>query len=446
MNPSSLHNDFVKFIQDNRLFTQTDKLLLAFSGGIDSVVLAHLLIQHHFHIELAHCNFKLRGKESDNDEQFAISFAERHHIPIHSQQFETKKIAHEQKITIQEAARQLRYSFFEKLAHNLHFDFILTAHHLDDSIETVFINLQRGTGIKGIGGIPLKNNLIVRPLLFATRDQILTYALQNNLTWREDSSNHSDKYTRNQIRHHLLPLLKSQNKNFYAIFNENIRRFNDSIELLYSLVNDKMQSFTKFDNEQIIIDLKKLKSVPLHTSLLFHFAQNYGFNYDQIKSIFALEHQTGKLFVSSTHKAFINREKLVIVPTKKNYQEKEVYIHADTKQINHPVSLIFDWEDFQRHEAIPNDASIAYLDAAKISFPLVLKKWEPGNRFYPIGMKHSKKISDFLTDIKTARYQKEDVWVLSSNGQICWIVGYRIDDRYKVTDNTEKVFKIKLNT
>ena len=425
---------FKKFVEKSKLFKTNDKLLLAFSGGIDSVVLAHLLLTNNYHFELAHCNFQLRSSESERDEQFALAFAEKNNLVIHNQRFETKTFAKEQKITIQEAARILRYRYFNDIAMQQKCTFILTAHHLDDSIETIFLNLIRGTGIKGICGVPMQNNRIVRPLLFATRKQIELYAHKNKLSWVEDSSNQSDKYKRNQIRHHLIPLITSQNNNFYTIFKENIHRFSNSVQLLEALVNEKMASIIETKNEQIIIKLNKLKQFPQYTS----------FNYEQIKSITEQTHQSGKTYNSTNYHAYIDRDKLIILPRIKNIPSNEIEITSNIKQINEPISLTFKTINYQKYKQIPNDSSIAFLDITKIHFPLILRRWKHGDKFQPLGMEHFKKISDFLTDLKTPRYLKDNIWVLTSNKQIIWVVGYRIDNRFKITDKTEKALRIKL--
>lgn len=435
---------FKEFVEKNKLFRVDDKLLLAFSGGIDSVVLAHLLLINNYQFELAHCNFQLRSNESDRDEQFAITFAKKNCLTIHIQRFDTKKYAQEKKITIQEAARILRYHYFNNIATQQKCSFILTAHHLDDSIETVFLNLIRGTGIKGICGIPMQNNRIVRPLLFATRKQIEQFAHENKLSWIDDSSNQSNKYKRNQIRHHLIPLIISQNKNFYTVFNENIHRFSSSVQLLDALIKEKMASIIETENEQITIKLNKLKQFPQYTSLLYHFAQNFGFNYDQIKSITEQIHQSGKTYISPNFNAYIDRDTIVILPRNKNIPSNEIEITSNTKQINEPISLTFKTINYQNYKQIPNNSNIAFLDATQINFPLILRKWIPGDKFIPLGMKHFKKISNFLTDLKIPHYIKDNVWVLTSNKQIIWVVGYRIDDRFKITDKTEKALQIEL--
>lgn len=443
--PKSLEILFKEFIEETKLFSTNDKLLLAFSGGIDSVVLAHLLLTNNLHFELAHCNFQLRSNESNRDEQFALAFAKNNNLAIHIQRFDTKTYAKEQKVTIQEAARILRYRYFNDIATQQKCSFILTAHHLDDSIETIFLNLIRGTGIKGICGIPIQNNNIVRPLLFATRKQIEMYAHKNKLSWVEDSSNQSDKYKRNQIRHHLMPLIKLQNKNFYTVFKENINRFSNSVQLLEALVNEKMASMIKTENEQITINLNEIKQFPQYTSLLYHFAQNYGFNYDQIKSITEQTHQSGKTYISPNFNAYIDRNIMVILPRNKNIpSNEEIEITSNIKQINEPILLTFKTLNFEKNQQIPNNSNIAFLDATQIQFPLILRKWKSGDKFQPLGMKHFKKISDFLTDLKIPHYLKDKVWVLTSNKQIIWVIGYRIDDRFKITDKTKKVLQIKL--
>lgn len=439
-----LHILFSEFIQQNKLFNKSDKLLLAFSGGIDSVVLTHLLIHSGFNIELAHFNFQLRGEESNGDEDFVTYYAEQNHIPIHIKRFDTKKFANKNNLTIQEAARNLRYDFFYEMVAKKNFTHILTAHHLDDSIETFFINLLRGTGIKGLCGIPLKNEKITRPLLFATRQDIYDYAIAHSLSWREDSSNQSDKYMRNQIRHHLIPLLISLQPNFYEIFKENLRHINDSQKLLETLVKETINStLQNKNNDEIIISVKKLKEKDYPTSLLFHFLQTFQFNEDQVNQMLEKEHQSGKKFIVPEYTAVYDRDSLIISKNKES--DSGIYwIEKNINEIKVPINLVFSIKKYSAAYSISKNPHIACLDADKLQFPLQLRKWQPGDYFYPFGMEQVKKLSNFFIDNKKSLIQKENIWVLLSNNSLIWIVGQRIDNRFRITDQTKNVLEIRL--
>ncbi|NSW44836.1 MAG: tRNA lysidine(34) synthetase TilS [Bacteroidales bacterium] len=441
---SSLEIWFKKYIEQNQLFTTNDKLLLAFSGGIDSVVLAHLLLKNNYCFELAHCNFQLRGNESNQDEQFAYTFANQHQLIIHSQTFDTKEFAIENKITIQEAARVLRYQYFYNLAKQQKCTYILTAHHLDDNIETVFLNIIRGTGLKGLCGIPIQNNQIVRPLLFATREQIKQYALNNDLAWREDSSNQTDKYTRNYIRHHILPKIQEIQPDIHNIFIKNLQHFTTSYQLLEELVNEKMHAFVQKKEHTLLILIDELKKISQAKLLLYHYLQPFGFNLSQIQQILEQNHQNGKTFTTSNYKAYIYKPYLTIIKNhNSNILQPYYIIEKNTKELLEPMHLIFNQFAINKDFEIPRYKHVAFIDSAHLSFPLYIRKWKKGDFFYPLGMNQRKKISDFLIDQKIPIYEKENIWILENKGEIVWVIGYRIDDRYKVTPQTQNILNIE---
>jgi len=442
--PISLAIQFKEFVEKHQLFTTNDKLLLAFSGGIDSVVLAHLLLNNNYRFELAHCNFQLRGDESNQDEQFAYHFANQNQLIIHCQKFDTKLYAQHNNITIQEAARILRYQYFDNIATQHKCSFILTAHHLDDNIETVFLNIIRGTGLKGLCGIPIQNQQVVRPLLFATREQIKQYALKHSLSWREDSSNQTDKYTRNYLRHHVLPKLQEIQPDIHNILNKNIQNFTTSYQLLEELVNEKMQSFVHKNEQTLSILIDDLKKISQAKLLLYHYLQPYGFNLSQIEQILYKNHQNGKYFTTNQYKAYIYKPYLNIIKSHNSDTQQPYYIiEKNTKEVLEPIHLILNQYAFNKNIEIPNCKHIALIDFARLSFPLYIRKWEKGDFFYPLGMNQRKKISDFLIDQKIPIYEKENVWILENKGEIVWIIGYRIDDRYKVTSETQYILNIE---
>lgn len=440
---NDLELQFLQFIETNKLFQKGDKLLLAFSGGVDSVVLATLLKKNNYNFSLVHCNFKLRGNESDNDEKFAIQFAQKYQLAIYHTSFDTKIFANQKKITIQEAARILRYNYFNEIAQQHSFDYILTAHHLDDNLETFFINLLRGTGLKGLTGMKIKQNKLIRPLLFVPKRQILEYANNEHLNWREDSSNKEDKYTRNYIRHHIIPLFLNMKPSFYQVFSQNIINLQNSFDLLNIFIKEKIQPFIKNKGSLTFIDIKELSKINYYDLLLWHFLREYKFNTDQIEQILYQKHTPGKCFISSSYKLYIDREKYIIKKNTDDLVKKEYTIKEFTQYITEPIPLSFEIIENFDIKNLPKTPNTAYLDYNKISFPLILRKWQYGDFFYPLGMNKPKKLSDFFTDIRLSVPEKEEVWLLCNSNDILWIINYRIDNRYKITDKTSKVLKIE---
>jgi tRNA(Ile)-lysidine synthase len=458
----SLLERFLLHVKQENLFNSADNLLLAVSGGVDSVVLTHLCMQAGFNIVMAHCNFGLRGAESDRDENFVRQLAEKYHIKLLVKKFETKGFAEAEKLSIQEAARNLRYQWFLQLRNNGSVTemlasnnvgsykpqtYIATAHHANDSAETLLMNFFKGTGIKGLQGIrashdPLK--FIVRPLLFATKQELLAYEQQQNLSYVQDSSNDSDKYTRNYFRNKLLPDIKKVFPEVEQNLVDNLQRFKE-IETLYQQaleIHKKKLLFFKAQEVHVPI-LKLLKTTPLHT-VLYEIIKQYGFTASQTAEVAALlNSETGRYVQSSTHRAIRNRNWLVIAPV--------VIEHAAHFVIDKPIANI----DFAAGKLkikqfvsegykIDLNAHVASFDAATITFPLLLRKWKQGDYFYPLGMQKKKKLSRFLIDQKKSLIDKENTWVLEMNKKIIWVVGLRIDDRFKITSSTTQILQITL--
>lgn len=413
--------------------------MLAFSGGVDSVVLASLLKETDYDLELAHCNFKLRGKESDADEKFCKDLAKKLNVKIHTIQFNTKEHIKKTKLSTQMAARELRYNWFRELVKDHKFDFVLTAHQSNDNVETLLINLIRGTGINGLQGIPVKQDRMVRPLLFASKDEITAYAKKKKLKFRHDSSNDEVKYKRNFLRHEVIPALKTLNPALEQTFEHNIRLFKQASQVVKQFVNEKRKTVVNKDGSINISELMKEDAAEL---LLFEFLQPFGFNSSQTEQIFKSLHAKlpGKLFLSDTHQALIDRD-LIVVQTPAAEIQKEFAISEieDFKKLPFTISA-----DISTEKNIISDKQIAQIDLDQTEFPMKIRKWQQGDKFMPLGMKGYKKVSDFLINQKLNRFEKENVWLLLNKNEIVWVIGKRLDDRYKITPNTKKILKLEL--
>lgn len=425
---------------DSKLnFLEGKKLLLAISGGLDSMVMAYLFHKSHFEIALAHCNFQLRGIESFEDQQFVENFANQNNIPIFITQFDTKAFAEDYKVSIQVAARELRYNWFYELLETKKYDYILTAHHADDNLETFLINLSRGTGIEGLIGIPAQNEKIIRPFLSFSRSEIEAYANVNQIVWREDSSNASDKYLRNKIRHDLIPVLKQLNPDFLETF----QKTQDYLQQTQIMAEDAAimvyQQVAQEANDEIHFNLKKLKQLPNYRSYLYQWLSEFGFT--AWNDIYALaDSQSGKQVFAPQHSLLKNRDFLILAPLKEKTLHEEFFIE-ENKEVNFPIKLTFSKVD----SVIETSNKTIFTDASKLHFPLILRHWNEGDSFQPFGMDgKSKKVSKFFKDEKLSLTEKEKTWLLCSGNQIVWIVGLRADERFKVSGTTTKIIKIAL--
>ena len=426
-------------IYKNNLFTKKSKILLAVSGGADSIFLLFVLKDLGYDIQIAHCNFNLRDVESDQDEQFVKDIADKYSIRCYVRSFDTLKFAEENKISIQMAARQLRYDWFEELLVENNFSCIATGHHQDDSIETFLINLIRGSGISGLCGIQMINNKIVRPLLSLKRNQIEYFLTKQNIKYRNDSSNSDIKYLRNNIRHQLIPLLKEINPKIQETISNEIDMLNGINNIFKEKVNDIRKSIMIKREELFIIKISDLLNISNLEVILYELLRPFGsFQVKQI--INSLRLQSGKQFFSNTHYILIDRECLII-SQKKETNNKEIKIFRTDHEISKPLYMKLS-ETFDL--SIVNDPLFAKFDLNKLTFPLLLRKWKNGDKFIPLGMNNFKKVSDFFVDEKYTLNEKKEQWILCSKENIIWIVGKRIDDRYKIASNTKKTYIAQL--
>lgn len=440
---------FLQFIQKKALFHPSDALLLAVSGGIDSVVMAHLFAQTSFNFAIAHCNFGLRGKASDEDEDFVRALAAAYEVPFYAERFVTEDFAAEEKISIEMAARELRYAWFGQLLKTEGYSYLATAHHLNDVLETILFNLGKGTGIAGLRGIPVKNDKIIRPLLFAGKNQIREYANEYQLQWREDSTNSSEKHQRNLIRHKVVPVLVQINPNVLKALESTIERV-EAVEAIFRAQVAQIQAEACFTKERdFFIEVRKLITQPGMSVILDKILEPYGFNYWQTHAIAQkiaigiVPEIIGKTFYSHTHRLDIDREHLIVSPIHRK-SLRTLSIEVDTESVEGlDFVLTFERKEASEFELLA-DKNQAALDFHTLTFPLTLRKWEAGDWFMPLGMPHKKKLSDFMIDRKIPLNLKDKVCVLTSGDTIVWVVGHRIDERFKITTDTRSVYLISL--
>jgi tRNA(Ile)-lysidine synthase len=430
---------FLEYIDCNSLVLENETILLGVSGGADSVVMTQLFSQSEFNFGIAHCNFQLRADDANNDQAFVENLAAEQSIPFYSVKFDTKEYATQHGISIQMAARDLRFEWFHSICKQHGYSKIAIASNLNDSIETSIINITKGTGLKGLHGILPQQENIIHPLLFANKEQIYQYAKTHNIAFREDKSNDDTKYTRNKIRHNVIPVLKEINPSLENTFKE----FFEKIQHYETLVNATLESFMETNvsqkNGEVSIDLTALQNSIGKEILLYEILNGYGYKGDQTKQIFAsLKNQTGKLFYSKTHQLVTSSDKLRLRPIKQE-TFTSLLIEEKKSSITSPINLTFT----QGVTQIEINSKVACLDLDKIEFPITLRKWEKGDRFKPLGLEGNKKLSDFFTDNKLSIFEKENIFVITSNSKIVWVVGYRIDDRFKVTNQTKNQLTIR---
>ncbi|MEN8156568.1 MAG: tRNA lysidine(34) synthetase TilS [Bacteroidota bacterium] len=435
---------FNEYIDKQGLCGFGERVLLAVSGGVDSVVMAHLFAEAGYDCAIAHCNFQLRGVESDTDEIFVRELAARLEMPVYVKHCDVEQEMEEKGGSVQMAARELRYDWFEELEKEHAFDSVATAHNLNDSVETCFLNLARGTGIRGLTGIPPRNGRVIRPVLFASRREIERFASENRLNFREDLSNLETKYQRNKIRHDVIPSLEQINPGFIDTMAGNMLRMEEVGQVMEQAVERVRNEIFETDREKTDIDIARLKAlVPLNT-WLYELFSPFGFTRSQCEGIGQiLDADPGRRSISPTHQLFKDRERLILVESSSASFERH-YLDSPEKPSSLPFSM--DVEVVKRDELkkIPSDADIACLDFDEISFPLTIRHWLHGDYFYPLGMDQIKKLSDFFVDEKVPVPEKDSTWILASGKKIVWIMGRRIDHRFRITRQTKRVLLLRL--
>lgn len=458
---------YQQFVKKENLFSPKDKLLLAVSGGVDSVVLCELCKQANYAFEIAHCNFQVRGEESERDEKFVRGLGEKYKVEVKVKKFDTQRFAEENKMSIQEAARALRYEWFDELIRSSEFSarsqdphlpapdsrlrtFLLTAHHADDNAETVLMNFCRGTGLHGLTGIPVAYGNIKRPLLIFTKEELIQFAKDNKLRFVEDSSNLSSKYTRNLFRNEIIPAISKVYPKASENLNDNISRFKE-IENLYKVaVGDIKKKLVKAKGSEWHIPIKQLMGYN-NKALIYEIISDFGFSEKQIVEVIKLsESDSGKFIDSPTsHYRIIRHRHWFIVSPVQSVASGIIIIEEKNKRVAFQEGRI----EIERLQTSNPDKSgqplkpqtsnsIALLDLKEVSFPFILRKWKAGDYFYPLGMNKKKKLSRFFIDQKFSKTEKEKAWVIEMNKKIIWIVGQRIDERFKVTEKSKSVLKL----
>ena len=434
--------EFEKFVKDNHLYKGGESFLLAVSGGVDSMVLLHLFILTGEHIHVAHCNYGLRGEESDKDEQLVKEFCESGNVPFSSIRFNMVEELKKSGKGIQETARNLRYQWFEKLMTDLEIALLATAHHKEDSVETMIFNLSRGTGYKGMKGIDPKSKNLIRPLLFAEKNQIRSYAKDNNIPFREDESNESDKYSRNKIRKKVIPQLKELNNSLVQTMYKESKIFREGASLIDKTVGIELNKNLIKESDKESLKLSLIENSGYPHLILWKWLEDKNFSSAQMDEVLSLkDSQVGKFVESETHEVIRERESLTL-KTKVDSQAEDKLI-ADIDALRE-VEMFKAALSNQSEVRIEKESRHAYFDFDKIEFPLIIRRWKSGDRFVPFGRTKEDKVKDFLTHQKIPSSQKKEALVLCSAKEILWVIGIRTDDRFKIGADTEKVLHLEL--
>jgi tRNA(Ile)-lysidine synthase len=435
--------DFNNYIQKLDLCRPDEHILLAVSGGIDSVVMAQLFKEAGYDCTLAHCNFQLRGDDSEGDESFVRSLASYLELPIMVKRFDVEAEMKEHGISIQMAARDLRYAWFEELLTEHSMDRVATAHNQNDAVETFFLNLSRGSGIRGLKGISPSRGRIIRPLLFASRSQIESYQKSQRIEYREDSSNRETKYQRNKIRHDVLPIMEQINPGFMEAMEGNMARLGEVFEIYdQSIQKIRKELFTE-KNGKITIAIEKLRALSPLRTWLYELFSPFGFTKMQCEGIEKImEAGPGRQSISTTHRLFMDRDRMILVPAGSLSFER-FYLDDPEKHSSLPFPMDMEVLDRAELGSIPKDPNTACLDLDSFQFPLIIRRWMHGDYFYPLGMEQNKKLSDFFVDEKVPVPEKERIWIMASGKKIVWIMGYRIDNRFRITPSTQRVLRLR---
>lgn len=436
---------FESYMHDHHLCEKDEKILVAVSAGVDSMVLAELFRRGAWNIAIAHCNFQMRGADSDGDEIFVRQYAEGHNLPFHTRSFELSTYARENRLGIQEAARLLRYSWFSEVMEEQGYQHLATAHHQDDQIETVLMNISRGAGIFGLQGMSPKREHLIRPLLFASKKDILTFASEKQIESREDSSNSETFYRRNFWRNQLIPDIEARIPSFRRRMAENISIWQKTARLLEGLLQNQIEDKQYVEGDAIVFDVEKIES-SLRDIIIFEWLRPYGFNYSQVQQMVEAieEGRSGSEFLSAFNRVIVDRKRLLLgTPQEETTEEITIEEHEHSVNISDGrlefKLLATGAIDFsQTHE------EVAYFDAQKLRYPLIIRHWKSGDAFQPLGL-HGKrqKVKKFFTNQKMSKLDKERQWLMLSGPDICWIIGKRIDHRFCITESTRYTMRME---
>ncbi len=449
---TELCTEFNKMVARQQLFAPGDKLLLGVSGGIDSMVLAALCAESGLNFEIAHANFQLRGEASDLDEVLVAGMSKKYGVEFHSRKFDTFAYASGKKIAVQQAARELRYQWFASFlssdddpdSGSTQVKYIVTAHHRDDNIETVLFNYFRGTGVSGLRGILPKHNRIIRPLLWISKARLQKYAEQNSLEWREDESNQSSKYSRNFIRNRILPLISEIIPEIDKNIAHNIQRMTETEELYQQAIETHRKKLLKQSGNEFQIPINALLTRrPVH-SILYELAKPFGFSAHQVPELIKLTRSGQGSFVDADSYRIIRNRNILIITPKENKESGLVLIGSNeaAHTLPNPYQSLSISIHPKQDVVITGQPNVAHMDASELDFPLIFRRWKQGDYFYPLGMAKKKKVARFLIDLKLSPTAKQNIHVLQSGNRICWVVGLRIDERFRVTDQTSTVITL----
>ena len=441
-----MQNTVEKIFNEFSFSNTSSPILVGVSGGADSIVLAHLLCKFGFKIGIGHCHFNLRGDDANADQEFSKQFAKTLNVPFFTVKFDTKTYAETRKISIQMAARNLRYFWFEKICKENGYHHIAVGTHLTDNIETFLFNAVRGTGLTGLKGIKPINNRIIRPLLNVPKEEIYAYAKLEKLTWQEDLSNQSIKYYRNKIRHQILPVLKEINPNFEQTFQRNFKRLSRTDSFINTQIETIWNRWVTNDDKGICLKIADIQSEDFADVVLLSKLEPLGFNPTQIADLLqAIKSQPGSIISSKDYHIYVDREKIFIQKKRFFSVPNEYLITEFMGEITLPIPLRFT-DLHSKNLTFSGKKTIAYFDFDKLQFPLKLRKWKDGDRLKPFGMKGKKKVSDLLIDAKIPNHLKQDIWVIESNDEICWVVGLRSSETHRVAPNTSRVFVVEMGS
>lgn len=418
-----------------------NRVLLACSGGIDSMVLLHTMLSLGHRPSIAHCNFNLRAQDSDEDENFVVQYCKALGLAVFVKHFDTSTYASESGISTQMAARDLRYTFFKELLRTEDLDYVATAHHADDALETILLNLGRGSGLMGMTGIRSMANNLIRPLLSFSKREIQEYAEKHKLNWREDASNKKENYQRNYIRHKVMPPLRQGFPNFESSSKKSLQYLAEDRQLFENLIGKELEMLILREDENEILNIVVLKSRQSARALLRYWLMPFGpFDVESIHN--SLNGESGAYFKAGDFELLKDRNTLILKAQEKNTDHQEFWIDIKTTTLSDPIALKTERLDESSFQ-ITDNPKVAALDYDKLQFPLKLRHWKTGDSFYPLGMKGAKKLSDFFIDRKFSRFEKDQAWLLCSGNDIVWIVNERLDDRYKLSNTTKTVYFVR---